>query len=218
MPTPPLKTGVPDSRPLEEVVTTATKKSEAEAAQDVPLAVTVLGGEALAERRVTDLEDLSYALPNVALDGIGTGKGIANFSIRGLGVAGSIPSIDPTVGVFVDGVYLGVNYGVVMDMLDLEAVEVLRGPQGLLFGRNVTGGAVLLRSAPAERRDVRGRCAPGGDGPGHTVHRQRGRLPGRKPWMPGCRPAGETTGAGSTTTHPAAEPWAPRPRGWRVPS
>ena len=138
--------GVSDLRPLEEVVTTATKKSQAEAARDVPLAVTVLGGETLAERHVTDLEDLSYALPNVALDGIGTGKGIANFSIRGLGVAGSIPSIDPTVGVFVDGVYLGVNYGVVMDMLDLEAIEVLRGPQGLLFGRNVTGGAVLLRS------------------------------------------------------------------------
>ena len=131
---------------LEEVVTTATKKSEAEAAQDVPLAVTVLDGVELAVRGVTDLESLSYALPNVALDGIGTGKGIANFSIRGLGVAGSIPSIDPTVGVFVDGVYLGVNYGVVMDMLDLEAMEVLRGPQGLLFGRNVTGGAVLLRS------------------------------------------------------------------------
>ena len=138
--------GVSHPRPLEEVVTTATKKSQAEAARDVPLAVTVLGGETLAERHVTDLEDLSYALPNVALDGIGTGKGIANFSIRGLGVAGSIPSIDPTVGVFVDGVYLGVNYGVVMDMLDLEAIEVLRGPQGLLFGRNVTGGAVLLRS------------------------------------------------------------------------
>ena len=62
-----------------------------------------------------------------------------------MGVAGSIPSIDPTVGVFVDGMYLGVNYGVVMDMLDIEAVEVLRGPQGLLFGRNVIGGAVLLR-------------------------------------------------------------------------
>ena len=85
-------------------------------------------------------------MPNVALDGIGTGKGIANFSIRGIGVAGSIPSIDPTVGVFVDGVYLGVSYGVIMDMMDLEAVEVLRGPQGLLFGRNVTGGAVLFRS------------------------------------------------------------------------
>ena len=135
-----------ETRALDVVVTTATKKSQAEAAGDVPGAVSVLSSDTLAVRQVTDLEDLSYALPNVALDGIGTGKGIANFSIRGLGVAGSIPSIDPTVGVSVDGVYLGVNYGVVVDMLDLEAVEVLRGPQGLLFGRNASGGAVLLRS------------------------------------------------------------------------
>ena len=131
---------------LEEIVTVATKKSDAEAARDVPVAISVIDGESLAVRQATDIEDLSYALPNVAFDGIGTGKGIANFSIRGLGVAGSIPSIDPTVGVFVDGVYLGVNYGVIADMMDLEAMEVLRGPQGLLFGRNVTGGAVLLRS------------------------------------------------------------------------
>ena len=135
-----------DTPVLEEVVTTATKKSEAEVAQFVPAAINVLTGEGLDARHVTDIEDLSYALPNVALDSIGTGKGIANFSIRGLGVAGSIPSIDPTVGVFVDGMYLGVNYGVVVDMLDLEAAEILRGPQGVLFGRNVTGGAVLLRS------------------------------------------------------------------------
>ena len=143
---PTASTDADTDRLLEVVVTTATKKSEAEAAQDVPVAMSVLGGEELSVRRVTDLEDLSYAMPNVALDGIGTGKGIANFSIRGIGVAGSIPSIDPTVGVFVDGVYLGVSYGVIMDMMDLEAVEVLRGPQGLLFGRNVTGGAVLFRS------------------------------------------------------------------------
>lgn len=131
---------------LEEVVTTARKREEAEIAQDIAGAISVLGREQLDERHIKDLEDLSYALPNVALDGIGTGKGIANFSIRGMGVAGSIPSIDPTVGVFVNGVYLGINYGVIADMTDIEAVEVLRGPQGLLFGRNVTGGAVLLRS------------------------------------------------------------------------
>ena len=131
---------------IEEVVTTATKKGAAESAQDVAVAIAVMGEQALAERHVTDLEDLGHAMPNVALDGIGTGKGIANFSIRGQGIAGSIPSIDPTVGVFVDGMYLGINYAVIMDMLDLEAVEVLRGPQGLLFGRNVTGGAILLRS------------------------------------------------------------------------
>ena len=133
-------------RLLEEVVTTASKKGVAEAAQDVAGAVSVLDGARLDALHVDDIEELGYALPNVAFDGIGTGKGIANFSIRGMGVAGSIPSIDPTVGVFVDGMYLGVNYGVVMDMLDLEAMEVLRGPQGLLFGRNVIGGAVLLRS------------------------------------------------------------------------
>lgn len=134
------------SLPLEEMLIVATKKSEAEALQETPLAITLLSHETLAERFVIDLEDLSYSLPNVALDGIGTGKGIANFAIRGIGIAGSIPSIDPTVGVFVDGVYLGMNYGVIMDMLDLEAIEVLRGPQGVLFGRNVTGGAILLRS------------------------------------------------------------------------
>ena len=133
-------------RLLEEVVTTASKKGVAEAAQDVVGAVSVLDGARLDALHVNDIEELGYSLPNVAFDGIGTGKGIANFSIRGMGVAGSIPSIDPTVGVFVDGMYLGVNYGVIMDMLDLEAVEVLRGPQGLLFGRNVIGGAVLLRS------------------------------------------------------------------------
>ena len=140
--------GPADAMPrlLEEVVTTASKKGVAEAAQDVAGAVSVLDGARLDTLHVNDIEDLGYALPNVAFDGIGTGKGIANFSIRGMGVAGSIPSIDPTVGVFVDGMYLGVNYGVVMDMLDLEAMEVLRGPQGLLFGRNVIGGAVLLRS------------------------------------------------------------------------
>jgi iron complex outermembrane receptor protein len=132
---------------LEEIVTVARKRSEAEAAQDVPIALSAYGAAQLDAMFVKKLDDLSYQMPNVQLEAVGTFPGVQNFSIRGQGINSSIPSVDPTVGVFVDGVYLGTTYGVVVDTFDLESVEVLRGPQGLLFGRNVTGGAVLLRNA-----------------------------------------------------------------------
>ena len=132
---------------LEEIVTTARKRSEAEAVQDVPVAVTAFGAVQLEALFVKKIEDLSYMMPNVQLESVGTFPGVQNFSIRGQGINSSIPSVDPTVGVFVDGLYMGTTYGVVIDTFDLESVEVLRGPQGLLFGRNVTGGAVVLRNA-----------------------------------------------------------------------
>lgn len=132
---------------LEEIVTTARKRSQAEAVQDVPIAVSAYGAEQLEALFVRKIEDLSYVMPNVQLESVGTFPGVQNFSIRGQGINSSIPSVDPTVGVFVDGIYLGTTYGVVIDTFDLESVEILRGPQGLLFGRNVTGGAVVLRNA-----------------------------------------------------------------------
>lgn len=107
----------------------------------------VFGSEELEERQVQDLSTLSYASPNVSLEAIGTFKGVANFSIRGLGINSSIPSIDPAVGIFVDGVYQGINAGDVFDLLDVKRVTVLRGPQGVAFGRNTTGGAVLVETA-----------------------------------------------------------------------
>ncbi len=130
----------------DEILVTATKQANAENVQDVPLAVTAYGEDQLDALKVRDLESLSYAMPNVSLDDVGTAPGVANFAIRGLGVNSSIPSIDPTVGTFVDGVYLGINAGVVLDIFDLESIEVLRGPQGILFGRNTTGGAVLINT------------------------------------------------------------------------
>ena len=129
---------------LEEVVVTARKREEG--AQEVPLSVTAFNSDQIQALKVRDLNDLTVGLPNVSLEDIGTMRGTANFSIRGLGVNSSIPSIDPTVGVFFNGVYLGTNQGVNFDMFDIESLEVLRGPQGTLFGRNVTGGAVLINT------------------------------------------------------------------------
>lgn len=144
----------------DEVVVTATKKTNAENVQDVPISVTAFNGDTLEALKVRSLESLSFSAPNVSLDDIGTTRGAANFSIRGLGVNSSIPSIDPTVGVFVDGVYLGLNNGVVFDLFDLDSVEILRGPQGILFGRNTTGGAVLINTGnPTDEFEYKGRVA-----------------------------------------------------------
>ncbi len=143
----------------ETVVVTARKRGDEEAAQSVPIAVTALGAAQLDALKVDDLEDLTYAIPNVALSDIGTANGTANFTIRGLGVNSSIPSIDPAVGVFVDGVYYGINSGVVLDIFDLESIEVLRGPQGVLFGRNVTGGAVVINTKkPTDEFEAAGKA------------------------------------------------------------
>jgi iron complex outermembrane recepter protein len=148
---------------LEEVVVTARKREES--AQDVPLSVSAYGSDQLEAMKVRDLTSLSVGMPNVALDDVGTTKGTANFSIRGLGVNSSIPSIDPTVGVFVDGVYMGINNGIIFDTFDLESVEVLRGPQGILFGRNVTGGAVLLNTKlPGQEFEASARATLEGGG------------------------------------------------------
>lgn len=143
---------------LDDVVVTARKRREA--AQDVPLSITAYSSEKIDAMKVRNLTDLAVGMPNVALDDIGTSRGIANFSIRGLGVNSSIPSIDPTVGVFVDGIYMGINNGIIFDTFDLASVEVLRGPQGTLFGRNVIGGAILLNTnKPGEYFEAKLRTA-----------------------------------------------------------
>ena len=150
---------------LEEVVVTARKREEG--SQEVPLSIAAFNSDQIEALKVRDLTSLSVGMPNVALDDVGTTRGTQNFSIRGLGINSSIPSIDPTVGVFVNGVYLGVNNGIIFDVFDLESIEVLRGPQGILFGRNVTGGAILLNTKkPGEEFEGSVRVATDGGGDG----------------------------------------------------
>lgn len=143
---------------VDEIFVTAQKKSRAERLQDVPLSVTALGPEQIENLHATSLADIGASIPNVALGGGGTFKGVAAFSIRGLANTGTIPSNEPAVGNFIDGVYLGTTYGAILDnMFDIEGVEVLRGPQGTLQGRNVTGGAVMIRTRrPTDQLHVDG--------------------------------------------------------------
>ncbi len=149
---------------LEKVTVTARKREEP--IQNVPISVTHFSSEEIDALKVRNLESLAVKMPNVALDDIGTVGGIANFSIRGLGINSSIPSVDPTVGVFVDGVYFGANIGgALFDTLDIESIEVLRGPQGTLFGRNVTGGAILINTKkPGDTLEVSFRTSFEGGG------------------------------------------------------
>jgi iron complex outermembrane receptor protein len=143
----------------DEIIVMAPKRGES-TAQDLPMALNAFGAEELRARNVEDLQSLSYAMPNVQLEDIGTARGIANFSIRGVGINSSIASVDPAVGVFVDGMYYGLNAGSLTDLFDVEAIEVLRGPQGTLYGRNVTDGDELYHGSSGRRTD-RGRPALG---------------------------------------------------------
>jgi iron complex outermembrane receptor protein len=152
---------------LEEVVVTARKTKES--MQDIPVAVSAMNSQQIDALKIRNVHDLSIGMPGVMLEDIATQKNTANFSVRGVGMRGSIPSFDPAVGLFIDGVYMGMNNGVMLDTFDLQSIEVLRGPQGTLFGRNTTGGAVLINSkSPSDEFGANVRIAtdgnPNGDG------------------------------------------------------
>ncbi len=129
---------------LKKITVTARKREEL--IQNVPLSITHFSSEKVEALKVNDLESLAVLMPNVALDDGTSELATASFSIRAVGINSSIASVDPTVGVFVDGVYVGQVTSVLFDAFDIESIEVLRGPQGTLFGRNVTGGAILVNT------------------------------------------------------------------------
>ena len=131
---------------LEEIVVTARKREEN--LQDAPIAVSAFTGDALDFRGITEIGKLDQFVPNLVLNESTTYSNVTNAAvyIRGIGQNDFTPVIDPGVGIYVDGVYLGRSVGAVLDIVDVERVEVLRGPQGTLFGRNTIGGAITLSS------------------------------------------------------------------------
>ncbi|MEX0297961.1 MAG: TonB-dependent receptor, partial [Kordiimonas sp.] len=132
---------------LEEIIITARKRSEN--LQETPIAISAFTNQELESRSLTNLAELGSFVPNVTMaTGAGGSGGGSNLQvyIRGIGQADFLFTTDPGVGVYVDGVYYPRSLGGVLDLLDLERVEVLRGPQGTLFGKNTIGGAINVVS------------------------------------------------------------------------
>lgn len=133
------------STSLEEIVVTARRREES--LQDTPIAVSAFSAAVLDRQQIVNTEDLDQIAPNLQFASYGplTGNNsAAQVYIRGIGQSDGSSGVDPGVGLYIDEVYMGRSVGGVMDFRDIASVQVLRGPQGTLFGRNTIGGAVLL--------------------------------------------------------------------------
>jgi iron complex outermembrane recepter protein len=148
---------------LEEVVVTAQKRSES--IQQVPIAITAFSESTLRAKGITDIHGLSALTPNVNLDQGSPFSGsnsVLSASIRGIGQDDFAFNLDPGVGVYVDGVYFARTVGANQSLLDVERIEILKGPQGTLFGRNTIGGAIsIVTRTPGEEFNIQSQLTGG---------------------------------------------------------
>ena len=129
---------------LEEVVVTAQKKEEN--LQDTPIAITAITESTIDDLDLANVVDLAGMAPNVHIINTPSNNTAATIAMRGGVTINPAITWEPTVGMYLDGVYLGKGQGSIFDVVDLERVEILRGPQGTLYGRNTLGGAINLIS------------------------------------------------------------------------
>ena len=171
--------GPPNSRyAIEEIIITSRRIEEG--LQNAPIAVTAMTGVELENRGALDVVDFADVAPNVSLKTNGAVSGFAaapRTSIRGIGQSDFVINTDPAVGLYADGVYLGRSIGRVLDLVDVERVEALRGPQGTLFGRNSTGGAINVISAKPDLESTFGSVTASIGEEGYQVFRASGNIP-----------------------------------------
>ncbi len=137
---------------LEEIIVTARKRQES--IQDSPVAVSAFSAEALQEAGITNTRDLQSTVPGLMFSEQGTKN--PSIYIRGVGQRESVASLDPGVGVYINGIYIPRTDSQMLDTLDTQSIQVLRGPQGTLFGKNNTGGAILITTNQPHNEGVEG--------------------------------------------------------------
>ena len=132
-----------DDGGIADIVVTARFRSET--LQNTPVSVSALNSKILTNSVVTDMQSIQKYLPNVQLSRINYAGQALGASIRGISFADLEKTFDPAIGVAIDGVFLGTNTGANINFNDIEQIEVLRGPQGTLYGRNTIGGTISVR-------------------------------------------------------------------------
>jgi iron complex outermembrane receptor protein len=139
-----------DEGGIAEIIVTARKTSES--LQSTPVAVSALSGESLADQQIVGIQQIQATTPNLTFSSAVAQPGSSTVFIRGQGSADGLIAIDQAVGIYVDGVYAARSTGGATDLVDVQRVEVLRGPQGTLFGRNTTGGAInIIANKPTDK-------------------------------------------------------------------
>jgi iron complex outermembrane receptor protein len=135
---------------LEEVVVTAQRKTES--LQEAPIAITALGANELESQGISDLTDLRGTTPSLSVAPFAGDRATPVVFVRGMGTIVVQTTQDTAVGLYVDGVALGRATGLAADIADIERIEVLRGPQGTLYGKNATAGAInYITKKPGEK-------------------------------------------------------------------
>lgn len=152
-----------DAGGIEDIIVTARQRSES--LQSVPVAVAAMDGAMIERTFIPDVDSIERFMPNVELGRHPFTGGGMSASIRGISFGDLDRSFEPAVAVSVDGVFLASNTGAMMDTFDIEAVEVLRGPQGTLFGRNTIGGVISIkRTKPTMDWGLKGQVTVGSYG------------------------------------------------------
>ena len=161
------------NRFIEEVVVVARKREET--AQSVPIPITALSEEQLDNRNITEIQDLEKLSPNTSINYSAVNGTAISVFMRGIGQTNWSATQDPKIGIYVDDVYLSRPQGGLLDMMDVNRVEILRGPQGTLFGRNTTAGLIqIINNKPTMESETSIRLGAGTRGHqryGFTINR-----------------------------------------------
>lgn len=144
-----------------EIIVTGSRLRQ-EVVQDVPIAVSVLNSDQVDQLHTADIRGLTNTVPNLTISALPAGTGVSIISLRGFATSSANIEVEPGIAVYVDGVYQTTTQGSLTDFFDLERIEVLRGPQGTLLGKNASAGAILLtRSRPTGNLEAKARLEYG---------------------------------------------------------